>query len=233
MYQPEWLKTLRKAQTTNGNWLSSWLAFDWVFGKRRNEISKLIREDIWVTDEFLFTRFYVGKKRARTALIDQAPYTKKRTLKHPAVPFILLYLKEYDAKSLVNYPLLIDSETLTANGYIYPWNKPRKNTIIVHTKCPIKGRNFDRTDPETYQLLEYSYLKPQGYIDPALVYYYVKKTNPKMWPHLGRHSVATRAAEDGATEYDISNILDVSPRTASKYVHHGTALTEAWSRKTD
>jgi integrase len=211
IYTPEWTETLDKAKAQVGTWLSCWLGFDWAFGKRRNEISKLIRRNIWIQDNYLYVRFFVGKKKHRTESVDQLPFTKRKTLEHKAIPYILEYLKEYDQKG-------------TPEGYIFP--RPREpTTLTVHTKfINREGQQETR---------EYTYQKEGGYIDPSLVYYYIKKVNPDIWPHLGRHTVATRAAEDGATEYDISNILDVSARTASKYVHHGTKLTEEWSKKTE
>lgn len=210
VYAPEYQATCDKAKTEVGSWLAAWIGFDWIFGKRRNEISKLIRKDIWTQDGYLYARFYVGKKKSRAALVDQLPYTKRKTLKHPAVLFILAYLEEYDK---IGAP----------DGYIFPSSR-KATTLTVHTKFENKQGNEE--------VRAYTYPKPGGYIDPALVYYYIRKVNPHFWPHLGRHTVATLAAEDGATEYDISNILDVSPRTASKYVHHGTKLTERWSDQT-
>lgn len=212
IYTPEWIETLERAKELVGLWLAAWLGFDWAFGKRRNEISKLIRRNIWTQDGYLYARFFVGKKRARTASVDQLPFTKRKILQHKAMPYILEYLEEYD-------------KTGTPEGYVFPWAHSRKATLTVHT-------TFKDRDGQL-QTKEYTYQKESGYIDPGLVYYYIKKVNPTIWPHLGRHSVATHAAEDGATEYDISNILDVSPRTASKYVHHGTKLTEEWSKKTE
>ena len=208
IYKPEWQQTLDKAATIKP-WLAAWLAFDCIFGKRRNEICKLKRENIWTQDGYLYTRFFVGKKRSRTSTIDQSPYTKKITLKHYAVPYILKYLETLQVET----------------GYIFPWSKPRKNSLVIHTK-------FINRDGEE-ETKEYTYPVAQGYRSPQNVYNWVKKANPNIWPHLGRHTVATRASEDGATEYDIQNILDVSPRTASHYVHHGTKLTERWSDKTE
>jgi integrase len=213
VYTPEWIETVDKAREYAGNWLAAWLSFDWAFGKRRNEISKLIRKNVWVQEGFLYVRFYVGKKRSRTASVDQLPYTKKKTLDHKAIPYILAYLKEYDEKGK------------PSDGYLFPWAKPRKTSVTVHTKFKNKEGKEETK--------EYTYKREIGYVNPDLVAYYIKKVNPNFWPHLGRHSVATRAAEDGATEYDISNILDVSVRTASVYVHHGTKLIEAWSKKTE
>jgi hypothetical protein len=213
VYTPEWLNTLDKAKKEVGLWLAAWLAFDWIFGKRRNEISKVFRKDVWIEKGYLYTRFYVGKKKSKTASVDQLPYTKRKVLEHKGVPYILEYLKEYD------------ESIKPSNGYLFPWTNPRKQTVTVRTK--FKNREGQE------ETREYTYPVQTGYINPSLVNYYLKKVNDKMWLHLGRHSVATRASEDGATEYDIVNILDVSPRTASKYVHHGTKLTEEWSKQVD
>jgi len=219
VYTPEWLNTLEKAKKQEGLWLASWLAFDWIFGKRRNEISKLLRKDVWTEQGYLYARFYVGKKKSKTASVDQLPYTKRKVLEHKGIPYILEYLKEYDESHKINDPDKV------SRAYLFPWSNPRKDTVTVRTK--FKNREGQE------ETREYTYAVQSGYINPSLVNYYLKKVNPQMWLHLGRHSVATRASEDGATEYDIANILDVSPRTASKYVHHGTKLTEEWSKKTE
>ena len=208
MYRPEWEQTLQTAEKESA-WLSAWLGFCCIFGKRRNEICKLLRQNIWTQNGYLYVRFFVGKKRSRTSTIDQGPYTKKITLKHYAVPYILRYLETLEFKE----------------GYIFPWKRPRKNELTIHTR-------FKNRDGE-WETKEYHYPVQQGYRSPQNVCHYIKKVNPSMWPHLGRHTVATRAAEDGATEYDIQNILDISARTASKYVHRGTKLTERWSEKTE
>jgi len=219
VYTPEWLETLEKAKQLNKLWLAAWLAFDWIFGKRRNEISKLYRKDVWTEHGYLYARFYVGKKKSKTASVDRLPYTKRKVLEHKGIPYILEYLKEYDEKHKE------DGKEKVSRAYLFPWSNPRKETVTVRTK--FKNREGQE------QIKEYTYPVQSGYINPSLVNYYLKKVNDKMWLHLGRHSVATRASEDGATEYDIANILDVSPRTASKYVHHGTKLTEEWSKQTD
>lgn len=219
VYTPEWLNTLEKAKKQEGLWLAAWLAFDWIFGKRRNEISKLLRKDVWTEQGYLYARFYVGKKKSKTASVDQLPYTKRKVLEHKGIPYILEYLKEYDESHKINDPDKV------SRAYLFPWANPRKDTVTVRTKF----KNREGIE----ETREYTYPVQSGYINPSLVNYYLKKVNDKMWLHLGRHSVATRASEDGATEYDIANILDVSPRTASKYVHHGTKLTEEWSKKTE
>jgi integrase len=215
IYTPEWIKTCDNAKLMCGAWLAAFLGFVWAFGKRRNEVAKLLRKDVWIQEGYLYVRFYVGKKRTRTASVDLLPYTKRKILKHKAMPYILEYLAEYDKIKRDEYD----------KGYLFPSDSARKATVTVHTKFK------NRTGQE--EIREYTYQRELGYINPDLVAYYVRKVNPNIWLHLGRHTVATRAAEEGATEYDIANILDVSPRTASKYVHHGTKLTEDWSKRVE
>jgi len=199
--------------------MSCWLAVCCIFGKRRNEICKLKWQDIWEQEGYLYMRFHVGKKRNRTALIDKMPYTKRITLKHYAVPFILEYLKEFYTKHNHTGITLEEFKAM----YIFPSDR-KDSDVIIHTKC----KNREGVE----EVREYKYHLEGGYMSGADIYNRVKKVNPKIWCHLGRHTVATLAAESGAGEYDISNILDVTPRTASKYVHHGTALTEKWSERT-
>jgi hypothetical protein len=71
-----------------------------------------------------------------------------------------------------------------------------------------------------------------GYRKGDNVYYYVKKVNPLIWCHLGRTTIGTKAAENGASQFDIANILDVSPRTALAYALHETIKTKEWNEET-
>lgn len=215
IYRPEWETTLAKADEEVGLWLACWLAFDCIFGKRRNEICKLKRKDIWVQDDYLFVRFYVGKKRSKTASIDLMPYTKRKTLKHYAMHYILEHLEAYDEWQ---------KTSKKQTDYLFPSNKKYSTERKVTTAFTNgKGERERRS---------YTYKLETGYVRGWEVYKLVKNVNPNMWLHLGRHTVASDAAEDGASEYDICNILDVTPRVAGKYVHHGTALTDKWSQKT-
>ena len=209
IYAPEWKQTLQDAEQ-EASWLSAWLAFDCIFGKRRNEICRLKRRDVWTRGKYLFARFMVGKKRSKTALLDRMPYTKKKVLTHYATKYILSYLEEYDKQGF--------------EGYLFPSDRT-SSSITVRTKFTNKVGEKE--------LKEYTYNVEGGYRSPQDVHYWIKKANPKIWAHLGRHTVATLAAEAGATEYDICNILDVSPRTASRYVHHGTKLIERWSKQNE
>lgn len=214
IHRTEWEETLAKARKMYGTYLSCWLAISCIFGKRRNEICRLKRKDLWVEGDYLYIKFMVGKKRHKTATIDRMPYTKKITLKHYAVPYITEYLNDYDEWA---------KRRRTQTEYIFP-SKRKASSVKVRTKF--------RTREGKMLTKEYIYEKEGGYLSGADIYHRVKKVNPKMWLHLARHSVASKAAQNGATEYDVSAILDVSARTASKYVHHGTKLTERWSERT-
>lgn len=219
IYKPEWIETLENAKLQYAPYLSAWLAFNCIFGKRRNEICRLKRKDVWVEGQYLYCHFFVGKKRNRTATIDKMPYTKKISLKHYAVPYILEYLQEWDDWFAKPKPRKVFDWGLR-NDYLFP-SRRKSSELTVHTKCRLRDGSFETR--------EYTYHVEGGYMSGADIYNKVKRVNSRIWPHLGRHSVATKAAEDGATEYDIANILDVTPRTGSKYVHHGTKLTEKWS----
>lgn len=214
IYAPEWKQTLQDAEQ-EGAWLAAWLAFDCIFGKRRNEICRLKRRDVWKQGKYLFTRFMVGKKRSKTALLDRMPYTKKKVLTHYATPYILNYLDEYDGDYL---------RSCNSKDYLFPSDRLGSNISVTTKFLNREGKEEKRT---------YTYQVEGGYRSPQDVHYWIKKVNPQIWAHLGRHTVATLAAEEGATEYDICNILDVTPRTASKYVHHGTKLIERWSEQNE
>lgn len=209
IYAPEWKQTLEDAEK-EASWLAAWLAFDCIFGKRRNEICRLKRRDVWKQGKYLFARFMVGKKRSKTALLDRMPYTKKKVITHYATIYILRYLEEYDKQGF--------------EGFLFPSDREGSELTVTTKFLNREGKEEKRT---------YTYQVEGGYRSPQDVHYWIKKVNPKIWAHLGRHTVATLAAEEGATEYDISNILDVTPRTASKYVHHGTKLIERWSEQTE
>jgi integrase len=222
IYAPEWKQTLQDAEK-EASWLAAWLAFDCIFGKRRNEICRLKRRDVWTQEGYLYVRFFIGKKRNKTATIDKMPYTKKKVLTHYAIKYILSYLEEYDKLALEGY-LFPSNRANSEEGYLFPSNR-------ANSEITVKTKFLNRKGEKEFK--EYSYHVEGGYRSPQDVYYWIKKVNPNIWAHLGRHTVATIAAEEGATEYDICNILDVSPRTASRYVHHGTKLNERWSEQNE
>jgi integrase len=212
IYQPEWKETLRKAKEQVGTWLACWLALDCIFGKRRNEICKLKRKDVTIEGNYLVVHFHVGKKKSRVEPVsDSKDYTKTKTLNHYAAPFILEYLKEYDTWQ---------AKSTKKTEYLFP-SKRQPSAKTVHRKfLNGKGEEVEK---------DYIYQTVGGYLAGSDVYYYVMKVNPDIWLHLGRTTVGTKAAERGASEFDIANILDVTPRTAWKYAEHGTAKTKEWN----
>ncbi len=78
---------------------------------------------------------------------------------------------------------------------------------------------------------DYTYLVPTGYRKGDSIRCYVKKINPDIWPHLGRTTIGTRAAENGASQFDVAPILDIAPQTAWHYAEHGTAKTKDWNEE--
>ncbi len=195
--------------------VTAWLGFAAVWGKRRDEISRLKRRDIWIQDGYLFVRFYVGKKEGKTKAVVNKMYLHKKTLEHYAMPYILQYLKEWDTWRLTSR---------RKTEYLFPYNrKPSQKT--VHTLCTLRDGSEE--------LRAYTYNVPGGYMSGGFVYRRVMLVNPFIWLHLSRSSVGTAASEDGASLVDIANILDISKRTAEFYALHGTQKTEQWNDKKD
>ena len=89
-------------------WLECAIALAWIFGKRISEILKVKRADIYTDEEYLYVRFFVGKKKTRKDQPVPKPYLKRITLTNPYCKYILGYI-----------------ETIK-EGYIFPANtKPR------------------------------------------------------------------------------------------------------------
>lgn len=237
IYQPEWEQTLARAKAMYGSWLSCWLAFCCIFGKRRNEICRLKWKDIWIEGNYLFVKFNVGKKKSRVEPISSKTYTKSKTLNHYAMPYILEYILNPEGEvyklakgDFIRQGFVANPES--AKQYLFPalpkrFGTTNKATITVHRKFKNgKGEEVEK---------DYSYMveaAKERYRRGSDVYYYVKKVNPDIWLHLGRTTVGTRAAENGASQFDIAAILDVSPRTAWAYAEHGTAKTKSWNDET-
>jgi len=102
MRKQEVLQTLRKAESV-GLWLQCLIALAWVFGKRVSELLRLRRDDFRKDDNFLYVRFLVLKKKSRRESGIPRPFMKKISLSHPAVPYILAYLKTVEAGYIFTY----------------------------------------------------------------------------------------------------------------------------------
>jgi integrase len=75
-------------------WLQCAMALACLFGKRVREIMKIQRQDIYTDEanEYLFVRFYVGKKTERKGQSFAKPYLKRITLRNPYTKYILDYI---------------------------------------------------------------------------------------------------------------------------------------------
>ena len=72
-----------------------------------------------------------------------------------------------------------------------------------------------------------------GYMSRIQAYRIVKDLNSKAWLHLFRESLATKMAEEGASEEELMHWFDWDRvDTAHEYVKRGTRLTEKWSDRT-
>lgn len=200
-------------------WLQCVLAIVWLTGKRINEILQLKRKHVLITDKEIKIRFFVGKKRSRSAPIEQMPYQKTRTIQHKAVPFIQAYLKEFDSDSSMDE----DSQLFAAT------TRPRVR--VVNTKFT-NGQG----EKETRQ---YEYTDKGGYIYEENARYWLNKINEQLPPekriyfHYGRHSIGIKLAYQGKTPYQIAEILDESVKAAIQYTKHAGGYSQEWTKETD
>lgn len=201
----EIMQTVKNADVIGLEWLACLLSLTNIFGKRVSECLSLKKEQIKKDAKFLYVRFHVGKKRDKDRPIPIF-YTKKKTLQHPLIPYILNYL-----------------DTIS-EGYIFPSKrKPQKGTVRMKVK--LKGGKT--------KIAEYPYSVEGGFVSRQLALYYLKKIAPDWWWHLARESLATRMAEEGASEEELMHWFDWSSvEMAHVYVKRGTKLTEKWSERT-
>lgn len=223
----EWFKILdlaKKLDYSKGytlpnlqNWLSCVLAIDWLTGKRINEILKLRRKDIIVTESQIRIKFFVGKKRSRRTPMEMLPYQKVKTIRHKAVPYILEYLEEFDKK-------------YESDEYLFP-AKTRARTRKVNTTF-VNGEGQKETR-------EYTYKDKGGYIYPEYARFWLSKVNKQLPPkqriyfHYGRHSIGIKLAYQGKSDIQIAAVLDETPRAALEYTKHAGGLSEDWTNETE
>jgi len=94
------LEEIEKMLKASDGWLQCLIGLSWIFGKRISENLKVKKSDLWTDKEFLYVRFYVGKKKSRTSSPILKPYLKRINLEHPAVPYILNYIKNLETEKL-------------------------------------------------------------------------------------------------------------------------------------
>lgn len=201
----EVLQTVEKAKDFKLDWLACLIGLTNVFGKRISECISLKKDQITQDTKFLYVRFHVGKKRDKDRPIPIF-HIKKKTLQHPLMPYIISYVDQIQ------------------DGYIFPSNRSRQTGV---NKMKIKLKNGEVKN------VGYAYSVEGGFISRQLALYYLKKVAPDWWWHLARESLATRMAEEGATEEELMHWFDWSRvDMAHVYVKRGTKLTEKWSERT-
>jgi len=188
----------------------------WIFGKRIQEILLLRRKDLYVEDGFLFVDFIVLKKKKRKSVRER--YTKRITLEHPYTHYIT------DHMSSINDP----------NAYIFPGgSRPRKfvSKVNVYEYSTDEKGNVRRKLKDT-KIYQYE-RSERGFMSSQLAWKIIKFLNPNVYPHLFRHSLATRMAKHSFTEDQLMSWFDWdSPKIAHEYVERGPRLTEQASRRT-
>ena len=200
----EIVNTTKTARAKGLDWLACMISIVCIFGKRINEVVSLTREQIFWDAKFLSIRFIVSKKRTSTPI--PIYYTKRKTMEHPLIPYIIEYVSKFK------------------EGYIFPFNRKEEH---------LKQQRLIKRKDGTQKLCIYEYVVEGGHISRNLALYYLKKIAPNWWWHLGRESLATRMAEDGASEEELMHWFDWDTvDSAHKYVKRGTKLTEKWSERT-
>jgi hypothetical protein len=92
---------VKKMLDSSEPWLQCLIALSTIFGKRVTENLKLMKEDVWQDDKYLYVRFFVGKKKTRKDAPVPKPYLKRIQLHHPLVHYITDYIKTIPAQQRV------------------------------------------------------------------------------------------------------------------------------------
>jgi integrase len=209
-------------------WLSAVLAIDWLTGKRINEILRLKRKDITFTKTDIKIKFLVGKKRAKGSPIEMQPYQKTRTINHKAIPHIVGYIEEYDAR-LIKDPE-IAAYIKDMGGYLFPApSKPRTKTVKTRF---INGKGEQ-------EIRAYTYEQIGGYMKEENAFYWLQKVNTQLpqerrfYFHYGRHSIGLHMAYQGKSPYRIAEVLDESVDAALSYTKHASGYDNEWRKETE
>ena len=175
----------------------------WIFGKRITELLLLKRKDVTVGGGFLTVKFHVLKKPKETIPVR---YMKSITLNHPYTKYIIQYV------NTVKDP----------DEFLFPGNSGERTFVS-------KVRN-----KKTGKVKVYEYTREEhGFMSAHLAWKIVKFLNPKSYPHLFRHSLATIMAENRYTQHQLMSWFDWSnPTVAFEYVKKGPGLTKEASRRT-
>ena len=220
--KPEWITTLEKAKEERGIFLAAYLALLCMFGKRRNEAARLKRKALsfvnakGVKDGYLHVDFIVGKKKKRHRALSEDTYPHKKILTHFAMPYLLEYLKEYDAWHADPHSKRTE--------YLFPSNR-KPSQITVTVPCTLRDGSVEKRT--------YSYDRPGGYVSPECFYNLTMKVNPDIWLHLPRYCVGSRIADEGGSEFEIAAALDCSPQVAVVYAGKGINRSEKFDNQTE
>lgn len=179
------------------------IAILWLFGKRVTEVVTLRRRDVQKDAEYLAVYFKVLKKKVLMR------YRKRIVLTNPYVTYILAWIEELDSQ------------------------KPDKADPLLHNPYIFAGRSEPRVFKVKTKQKEYTYTRTiKGFMSANKAWKIIHFLNSEAWPHLFRHSLATKMAEEGATEAELMAHFDWDdPSTAHGYVIRSGRLGERFTKR--
>lgn len=179
------------------------IAILWLFGKRITEVVTLQRKDVQKDAQYLTLYFRVLKKK------ELMRYRKQIVLTNPYTTYVLRWIEILDARKPAQ------ADPLLYNPYIFPGgSEPRVYTVKSKEK-------------------EYVYKRTRkGFMSANKAWKIIHFLDPDAWPHLFRHSLATKMAEEGATEAELMAYFDWDDsRTAHGYVIRSGRLGERFTKR--
>jgi integrase len=205
------------------------VGLSWLFGKRINETLKLKLKDVSVKGKYLYVSFLVSKQK------DKKPFTKKVSLKHFCVPYVLQYL----SRRLKESATLCEAGKVKdiGNEYLFPsYGKPYTIKTKHYFKLDERGKLQKLKHGEKDKATEcrtYTYQVEGGHISPNRVRQLFSEVTTA-WPHLFRASLATEFIERPKINiYDLLNFFDWQKTdTAIKYIRHSAESSSKFSNRT-
>jgi integrase len=211
-------------------------------------IIKTKREDILRNFEIDRMLTKADKGIVKYLPIELQPNSMDMTIRfNPARVKCLIALLWLFGKRITEYLWLKRKDLWVERNYLYvrfTVQKKRKRGAQ-----PIKERYLKRItleNPYAEFVIQYiegiadpeAFLFPSdrsayGYTSRNHAYRILKGLDRDAWCHLFRESLATKMAEEGATEEELMHWFDWdNPQSAHKYVKKGTKLTEKWAKRT-
>jgi hypothetical protein len=200
----------------------------WLFGKRCNETLKIKLKDVSVKGKYLYISFLISKSK------DKKPFTKKVSLKHFCVPYVLQYV----SRRLKESATLCEAGKVKVIGeeYLFPsYCKP--HTIRVkHYFKQDKDKLIKLKHSEKAQATEtrvYQYEIEGGHLSPNRVRQLLREVTTA-WPHLYRASLCSEFIEKPKTNiYDLMTWFDwTEPKTALAYIRRSAENSSKFSNRT-